>query len=528
MGSENHGVPVEDPFEFASPYPGSQTLYQVKPEDTCVDVYGGLIRRILPSIGLLTKLTEIHIENNVLVEVSEEIGNLCQLTVVSFHRNKLRTLPESFGNLVELRELNLSHNKITRLPKSFGRLKRLKSLDLNNNQMFRLPDSFGNLEKLSELKLAQNRLSGIPDSLKKCTELRLLILSANHLRGELIFPQEWKKMSYLSLRSCTLCRLSESIDWLESLEILDLGRNCLVTLPSMKRLRNLLQLNLAENPLKEIPPGLRHLSRLRTLTITDCKITRLPEWLGELRSLTSLDADMNNISEFPECMGELKQLRCLTIWRNYITEIPKCVGMLPELTSFFVDPVRVFPPALLLKNATLQLCVLDHWSYNHKPSKCSMCPEHFPPSKEIQSLMVLAARRLIHTGTDGIVPEELPRPCLELIQSARECSTPGCSGIFVKGSDREAVKYRRLGCGNRFPFYYATCHPLCDVDFPMNWPRERKNWKAANPKPRMINPPIRGSNANIKKWCALGSCILSFLKLVFVSAFQGWALPQQF
>ena len=520
MEPEGELIPVKELFEFSSKRPGDEVLYRVRLDDTTVELYGGFIKRILPSMGLLTELTEIRIENNVLQAVPESFGELTKLTLVSFYRNQLSTLPESFGNLVQLRYLDLSHNSINHLPQSFVKLRRLQSLNLNSNQMHMIPASFGSLEKLTDLKFGKNWLTGIPDSLKGCTGLRSLVLSVNHMRGDLIFPHEWVSLEHLALRGCALQRLSGTITRLKRLERLDLGKNNLSDLPPMKELRHLLYLNLKDNPLKEIPRGLRQLSILCSLIVTNCQLTELPEWFGELRGLVSLDADQNEISELPECMGKMRQLRYLTIWNNNVKEIPKCVAVLPEILHLCVDPMRTFPPALHRERNTVQLYVFNN--SNNDGIICKTSPkamDHMPPGYEPQPLMVLAARRLGKMGTANLGSEDLPKPCLELVQTALECSTRGCKGVFVKGGGREAVVYERLKSGNTLPFYYTTCHPLCNAYRPRNWPQETEEDIAADQK---SGPTRRGSKAQSSKWCALFNCILFFFQTVLAGAFQGW------
>lgn len=73
-------------------------------------------------------------------------------------------LPLSIGDLSNLQGLCLQNNRIEHLAKSFDKLKNLERLDLAFNQLETLPDSFGKLKKLDELWLGYNPLITLPDT----------------------------------------------------------------------------------------------------------------------------------------------------------------------------------------------------------------------------------------------------------------------------------------------------------------------------------------------------------------------------
>ena len=100
-----------------------------------------------------------------LTELPESIGNLTSLVQLYIDDNELTTLPESIGNLSNLFYLVANFNNITALPDSIGNLSNLIFLDLGYNEISYIPESIGNLTNLQTLWIFDNQLSSIPDSI---------------------------------------------------------------------------------------------------------------------------------------------------------------------------------------------------------------------------------------------------------------------------------------------------------------------------------------------------------------------------
>ena len=119
---------------------------------------GGRLTRLLVgdnSNGGFTTLTELP----------ESIGNLTSLVQLYIDDNNLTTLPESIGNLSNLFYLVANFNNLTALPESIGNLSNLIFLDLGYNEISYIPDSIGNLANLQTLWIFDNQLSTLPDSI---------------------------------------------------------------------------------------------------------------------------------------------------------------------------------------------------------------------------------------------------------------------------------------------------------------------------------------------------------------------------
>lgn len=116
-----------------------------------------------------------------LTQLPESIGNLTWLQTLYLQDNSLGRLPESIGRLDQLQGLSIDHNKLTELPESIGQLAQLSSLFLSGNELAKLPDSIGRLAQLHAINLAGNHLTGLPESIGRLALLQGLSLAGNRL-----------------------------------------------------------------------------------------------------------------------------------------------------------------------------------------------------------------------------------------------------------------------------------------------------------------------------------------------------------
>ena len=86
---------------------------------------------------------------------------------------KITALPETIGQLSNLQELWLDNNQIIVLPESIGQLSNLQYLSLSNNQITVLPESIGQLSNLQELWLNNNQITVLPESIGQLSNLQI-------------------------------------------------------------------------------------------------------------------------------------------------------------------------------------------------------------------------------------------------------------------------------------------------------------------------------------------------------------------
>lgn len=140
----------------------------------------------------------------------------------------------------------------------------------------------------------------------------------------------------------------------DSLEILDLSRNALTTLPEeFARLRRLRILFCSENQFTELPAVLGQLpalsmigfranriahvpaaalpATLRWLILTDNRLGELPAALGVCPDLEKLALAGNRLHELPATMAACTRLALLRISANDFTALPEWLATLPRL-----------------------------------------------------------------------------------------------------------------------------------------------------------------------------------------------------
>ena len=118
------------------------------------------------------------------------------------------SLPESLGNLTNLVKLRLQDKLLGSLPESLGNLTNLVELDLRYNELTgAIPESLGNLTNLVNLNLRYNNLSGpIPESLTNLTNL------GRYRRGFLVLGL------WLAAGNPGLCLPVSLYDWAQGLD----------------------------------------------------------------------------------------------------------------------------------------------------------------------------------------------------------------------------------------------------------------------------------------------------------------------
>lgn len=224
---------------------------------------------------------------------------LQSLELLDLSQNQLANLPGSiFQPLASLRNLDLTANQLREITnETFSGLWRLERLYLGKNQLHHIqPGAFNVLGSLLELKLPDNELRTLPPL--QLPRLLLLDLSRNPLAA---------------LEPGALGTPLVEVLWLAGLGLRDLDEGLL------GRLRNLHDLDVADNQLERVPTalsGLRSLTRLRLAGNT--RIAQL--WPEELAGLTGLqELDLSNLSlrALPrELSGLFPHLRLLAAARN--------------------------------------------------------------------------------------------------------------------------------------------------------------------------------------------------------------------
>ncbi|XP_012234890.1 leucine-rich repeat protein 1-like [Linepithema humile] len=101
----------------------------------------------LEQAAVRNKMTQLHLSNNQLTELSPQIGKLNALTILKLDTNKLTCLPQSLAFLKNLKELDVYNNDLLYLPGNMAHLSVYIDVDenpfnWNDNEDYEVPSLF--------------------------------------------------------------------------------------------------------------------------------------------------------------------------------------------------------------------------------------------------------------------------------------------------------------------------------------------------------------------------------------------------
>ena len=170
---------------------------------TDLDLNGNDFAGQLPTI-VLNALSNLEVldagDNRLTGTLPPQISSLISLTDLNLEQNQLGgSIPTSLGRLSNLVNLNLDDNAFTAIPREIGQVTTLETLSIRNNQVGgTMHTEFGLLRSLNGLFLDGNQLGfRIPTELGRITSMRDGIdLSNNELIGSV--PSELGRLSNMS------------------------------------------------------------------------------------------------------------------------------------------------------------------------------------------------------------------------------------------------------------------------------------------------------------------------------------------
>jgi hypothetical protein len=165
------------------------------------------ITTLTTAIGDLTRLRELRLDDNHLVELPPPVLRLRELTELSLAGNRLRSLPIALAGLTSLTSLRVGHNALTDFPVVLAWMPWLRRLDLavdaepgdrgavwpglaaglsglvglteltlDGHRLEELPAGIARMAGLERLSLRRGELGRLPDWLAQLPQLRWLIL----------------------------------------------------------------------------------------------------------------------------------------------------------------------------------------------------------------------------------------------------------------------------------------------------------------------------------------------------------------
>ncbi len=177
-----------------------------------------------------------------------------------------------------LRSLSLADNRLTQLPCSITELSVLQLLNLNNNRLVSLPDATGQLQALEHLRVENNQLRDFPPSMQQLVSLSEVRACGNQFTA---FPHILGNLPQLE-------RLFLASNRIEQIA---LGPN---------PFRQLIKLDLSQNPFTHIPGALLCLPHLFALSLgDDTEAGYLPTSYSLLRELKSFREELLKEGDIP-------------------------------------------------------------------------------------------------------------------------------------------------------------------------------------------------------------------------------------
>ncbi|KAF3699140.1 Volume-regulated anion channel subunit LRRC8D [Channa argus] len=253
-------------------------------------------------------------------------------TGFAFLRDHLRCLHVKFTDVAEiptwvyllrnLRELNLIGN-----------------LSSENNKMIGI-ESMRDLRHLKTLCLKSN-LTKIPTNITDLSP-HLIKLVVHNDGTKLVVLNSLKKMTNLvdlELHNCELERIPHAIFSLATLQELDLKSNSIRTIEEII--------------------SLQHLRRLVCLKLWHNKIITISSSIGQVKSLETVYFSHNNLESLPLALFTLPKLRHLDVSHNSITVLPPDVGHLQNLQHFAIssNKLEMLPKPLFRCTKLKVLCL---------------------------------------------------------------------------------------------------------------------------------------------------------------------------
>ena len=189
---------------------------------------------------------------------------------------------------IDIPSIDFSSQQLTEIPKIVLQVKTLRNLNLKNNKITTIPADISLLTNLKTFNLSYNKIE--EDMVINLPQLHSLDVSHNKLTVFSLFLQELKKLQSLNISYNTIEELPIEVTYLE----------CLRTLRAVN------------NSIKIVHPNLFIMKSIKRIILRNNHIVELPAVI-ELPELVELDLFDNLIKEIPETFRVLPALKILNL-----------------------------------------------------------------------------------------------------------------------------------------------------------------------------------------------------------------------
>ncbi|KAG7485434.1 volume-regulated anion channel subunit LRRC8C-like isoform X1 [Solea senegalensis] len=288
-----------------------------------------------------SNLLELHLL--MLPGLPDTVFEIPEVESLKLEQVKNVTIPTSVAKLESLRELSLIFcpTKV-QLPALTHLKEKLKVLNLTFESLEDVPVWIYTLHNLEELNLnvPLNEVArgGTLESFRELRALRVLTLCSSISK----IPQSIGDVAFQLQRLCIYnegikLQAFSSLKKLTNLVSLELVGCELERIPSaVFSLNNLQELDLKDNKLTTVEEilSLQHCRRLVTLRLWHNKITYIPDHISKLHSLEVVDVSWNKLRKLPSRLFYCTKLRHIDVSHNQLTSLPPEVGI-PQGLQFF-------------------------------------------------------------------------------------------------------------------------------------------------------------------------------------------------
>lgn len=284
--------------------------------------------------------------------------------------------------------------------------------------------------------------------------VNVISVDGSHNNIQSIVPERlqlFRNLQNLDLSSNRLKELPEEIFLLPQLRQILATNNKLSSLPkTIASLENLEVLNLSGNAFGHIPPTVFEITCLRSLHFGGNKIEEVPPCIVNLQNLEVLYLGGNHIQSIPAEVGEMKNLSSLVLCDNRLSSIPVELVRLRNLRSLSLHNNQL----LYLPREILELVNLVELSLRGNPMVIRFVQDMScdPPSLVELASRVIKRRKLKY--------DDLPKSLVIHLNSAKKCPNAQCSGVYFHPQYHQ-IKFVDF-CGKyRLPLMQYLCSPRC-------------------------------------------------------------------
>lgn len=185
--------------------------------------------------------------------------------------------------------------------------------------------------RTESVDLSNFRLKKLPQTLSACKDLKFLWLFGNRLNKSKISDLGLRELRQLDISANTMKEVPNWVLSLPKLEYLNLRSNALSDANSCSKLASLKVLDLSYNQIKDFPADISTLENLHRLDLSNNFLFSLPPQACTLHQLSTLLLNNNKITYFPECLHHLTALRYLEANLNRLDVLPDSLGLLQKL-----------------------------------------------------------------------------------------------------------------------------------------------------------------------------------------------------